>query len=476
MKSNEIIEPDKLTELRLISLEAENVKRLVAIDIEFKSNLVQICSEDNGQGKTTALDCIWWALEGAKNIQDKPIRKGQKEARIIVTLTDGKQSTIIVTREFKINKKQELTTKLMLSNNDGSEYISTMGSQELLNTFLTSLAFDPLKFATMDSKAQFDTLKAFVPTIDFKAISKANDLDYETRKNINRDAKAERIKAEEIEVPEGAENLKLINEESLIADLEKASTFNSDIAERATNRKALAKEADDKFELSKKTKIEAENKIAKWEEEIKELYFQIQQCKVQSEEISNGALKESEEIKKKLSELKPLPDQINIELVSQQIKEARTNNIGFNQYANVQMYINNAERLEKESDEITIRMEKREQDKREAISKANIPVSNLTFGDECVLLDGQPFEQASEAQKIYAGMQLTVAQNPLLKLVFIRQGSLMSEKTKKIVFDFCKKHDFTCIMETVGVQSKVGNIVVIEDGQIVKVPKKQESL
>lgn len=469
MKPSEILEPELLTDLRILSLEAENVKRITLAEVEFKDNLIQICSEDNGQGKTTLLDCIWWALEGAKNIQDKPIRKGQKEARIVVTLAQGKQTTIIVTREFKINKKQELTTKLILSNPDGSEYVTPMGSQELLNSFLTSLAFDPLKFATMDSKAQFDTLKTFVPTIDFKAITKANELDYETRKNINREAKAARIKAEEIEIPEGAEKLTLIDEKSLIADLEKSSTFNADIIERATNRKTLAKESDDKFEESKQITINSIKRIEELKSEIEKITKEAQQRSIE-------LLKESQEIKTKLSGLKPLPDPIDIGMVSKQINEARENNKIVLLRNSQQTYRNNAESLEKESEAITKLMEKREEDKKTAIASAKIPVDNLSFGDDCVLLDGQPFEQASEAQKIFAGMQLTVAQNPLLKLVFIRQGSLMSEKTKMMILKFCKDHYFTCIMETVGVQSKVGNIVVIEDGQIVKAPKKQESL
>lgn len=467
MKPSESLESEDLKDVRLLSLEAENVKRLLAIDIQFKNGLTQICSEDNGQGKTTALDCIWWALEGAKNIQDKPIRKGQKEARITVTLQSGEKTTIIVTREFKINKKQELTTKLILSNPDGSEYVTSMGSQELLNTFLTSLAFDPLKFATMDSKAQFDAMKAFVPDIDFKAIAKANEIDYETRKNINRDAKAARIKADEIgEIENPGE---LIDEEALIAELEKASVFNSDIAERSANRKTLAQEADDKFKESNQIKLDAFSEIKKLEQEIKEL-------SKNAEEKSLALFKESEQIKEKLSGLKPLPDTIDIGLVSKQLNEARNTNKLVRKYDELQSYLGAAGRLEKESDEITNRMESREQEKQKAISNSKIPVDNLTFGDECILLKGEPFEQASEAEKIFAGMQLAVAQNPLLKLVFIRQGSLMSEKTKMMVLQFCKKHDFTVIMETVGIQSKVGNIVVIEDGQVFKQVKKQESL
>lgn len=469
MKPSEILEPEILKDLRIINLQAENVKRLIAVDIDFKDNLVQICSEDNEQGKTTTLDCIWWALEGAKNIQDRPIRKGQKEARITVTLIDGQQRTIVVTREFKINKKQELTTKLILSNPDGSEYITHLGAQELLNTFITSLAFDPLKFATMDSKAQFDAMRSFVPDIDFKAIAKANEADYELRKSINRDAKTARTQAEAIEVPDYAKDLTLTDEAKLIEELERASTFNADILERIANRKKLAQEAEDKFEESKKICIEAKQKIKELEEEIEKINKEAQ-------EKSIALVKEVQEIKEKLAGLKPLPETIDIAVVSSAIKEARARNIVKNEYDKLQMYINTSDELEKQSNEITKRMEKREEDKKSAIASANIPIDNLTFGDECLLYNGEPFEQASEARKIYAGMQLAVAQNPLLKLVFIRQGSLMSEKTKMMVFEFAKKHDFTILMETVGTNSKIGNIVIIENGQVVKEPKKQEQI
>lgn len=66
--------------MKIISLQAENVKRLTAVSITPDGNLVQI-SGRNGQGKTSVLDAIWWALEGAANIQAEPIRKGADEAQ-----------------------------------------------------------------------------------------------------------------------------------------------------------------------------------------------------------------------------------------------------------------------------------------------------------------------------------------------------------------------------------------------------------
>ena len=49
------------TQLKIIQLSAENVKRLIAVEIKPDGNLVQITGK-NGQGKTSVLDSIWWAL------------------------------------------------------------------------------------------------------------------------------------------------------------------------------------------------------------------------------------------------------------------------------------------------------------------------------------------------------------------------------------------------------------------------------
>lgn len=60
--------------LHILSLEAENVKRLRAVKIEPKGRMVPIGGR-NGQGKTSILDAIWWALAGTKHIQAERMRR-----------------------------------------------------------------------------------------------------------------------------------------------------------------------------------------------------------------------------------------------------------------------------------------------------------------------------------------------------------------------------------------------------------------
>ena len=67
--------------MKIVKLNAENVKKLVAVEITPSGEIVTI-SGKNGAGKTSVLDSIWWALAGTSNIQAQPIRKGQNKARI----------------------------------------------------------------------------------------------------------------------------------------------------------------------------------------------------------------------------------------------------------------------------------------------------------------------------------------------------------------------------------------------------------
>ena len=79
--------------MKIISLEAENYKRLKAIEITPDGNTVVIAGR-NAQGKTSVLDAIWAALGGREgNKASKPIREGAETAKVRVDLGD-----IVVTR------------------------------------------------------------------------------------------------------------------------------------------------------------------------------------------------------------------------------------------------------------------------------------------------------------------------------------------------------------------------------------------
>ena len=129
--------------MRIIKLQSENVKKVKAIEITPKEDVI-IISGNNGQGKTSVLDSIWYALQGGSGLKGTPmpIRKGEKRASVTLTLDD-----FIVTRTWTADDK----TYLKVTNREGLTYNSP---QELLDGFIGALTFDPLEFAGMKEKDQ----------------------------------------------------------------------------------------------------------------------------------------------------------------------------------------------------------------------------------------------------------------------------------------------------------------------------------
>jgi recombinational DNA repair ATPase RecF len=95
----------------IVSLVAENIKRLRAVRVDPKSRVVRIGGR-NGQGKTSLLDCIAMALGGAGAAPSKPIRDGAARGQIVLETND-----LIVTRKFTAGG-----TSLEVTNKEGAKF------------------------------------------------------------------------------------------------------------------------------------------------------------------------------------------------------------------------------------------------------------------------------------------------------------------------------------------------------------------
>src|SRR3990172_7943210 len=112
--------------MKIIKLQAENIKKLVAVEITPSGNVVTI-SGKNGAGKTSVLDSIWWALGGSENIQGQPIRKGETSGVIRLNLGE-----IAVERRFT-----EKGSTLYVENTEGMRFKSP---QDVLDKLVGSLS------------------------------------------------------------------------------------------------------------------------------------------------------------------------------------------------------------------------------------------------------------------------------------------------------------------------------------------------
>ena len=201
--------------MKILQLTAENVKKIKVVEITPTGGLVQITGR-NGSGKTSVLDSIWWALGGKDGIQDKPIRDGEQKARVRLDLGE-----IVVERKFT-----QAGTTLTVENGEGARYPSP---QAMLDTLIGELSFDPLAFAKMKARDQFDELKRVAKVeIDIEKLEAQNRGDTDKRRDKNREAKECRVRADAIKI-QFPEMTELVDTNSLVQKVEDAGKANANV-------------------------------------------------------------------------------------------------------------------------------------------------------------------------------------------------------------------------------------------------------
>lgn len=129
--------------VKITRFEAENVKRIKAVQITPAENGLTVIGGRNNQGKTSALDAIIWALGGEKFRPTNAARDGSVVPPVIkLTLSNG----IRVERSGK-------NSALKVTDTNGQK-----AGQQLLNSFVEQFALDMPRFMQATGKEKADTL------------------------------------------------------------------------------------------------------------------------------------------------------------------------------------------------------------------------------------------------------------------------------------------------------------------------------
>ena len=129
--------------VKINSLEIENVKKVKAVKLEPSEKGLTIIGGKNGQGKTSVLDSIAWALGGDKHKPSKAQRDGSLiPPNLHIVLSNG----LIVERKGK-------NSDLKVTDPNGQR-----AGQQLLNEFVEQLALDLPKFMEVSNKEKAKTL------------------------------------------------------------------------------------------------------------------------------------------------------------------------------------------------------------------------------------------------------------------------------------------------------------------------------
>lgn len=129
--------------VKINAFEVENVKRVKAVAMQPTSNGLTVIGGKNGQGKTSVLDAIAWALGGNKFAPSTPYREGSTiPPHLKINLSNG----VIVERSGK-------NSSLKVIDSTGNK-----GGQALLDEFVSQFALNLPKFINANGKEKADTL------------------------------------------------------------------------------------------------------------------------------------------------------------------------------------------------------------------------------------------------------------------------------------------------------------------------------
>ena len=76
-----------------------------------------------------------------------------------------------------------------------------------------------------------------------------------------------------------------------------------------------------------------------------------------------------------------------------------------------------------------------------------MPIPGLAITDDVVTLNGVPFADLNTAQRIQVSAMIAMAQNPTLKVIFVREGALISRSNLAVLQDLADKKGYQLWIE-----------------------------
>lgn len=431
--------------MTIVLLEAENVKRLKAVSLTPKTVGVVEVTGKNRQGKTSLLDAIWWAIQGVSAVQGKPIRDGESEAtiRLKIELPD---TTLLITRRFKGTDDGGFSPSVTVRDENGTTLKSP---QAVLSALVNNLTFEPLALMSMPPKEQMNLLKSFVSGVDFAAIDAAYKRDFEKRTDLNRRYKELDAQALAVEADMGAP-AEPIDTSALMDQMAKASETNTEIEGRRVRRENAGAAVDTLIKRSS----ELSERATALREEADKLDAEAQKC-----------VAEADELEAKIAAAPALPSLVDVQAIRAEIAKAEAINIKVGHRRRRLELMKQAKETEAAADGLTKALDGYLKQKADAIAAAKLPVKGLGFGDDCITLNGIPFDQSSDAERLEACVAIGTALNPKLRIMRVRDGSLMDDDAMARLSAMAERQGMQVWVETV--QSSRESAIVIHDGAVV---------
>ncbi len=415
----------------IASLELENVKRVRAVELQPNEKGLTVLGGRNGQGKTSVLDAIAYALGGERMRPDRVTREGSATpAKMRVELSNG----IVCERKGK-------NSSLTVTDTTGMK-----GGQRLLDEFIGEFALNLPKFLNMSDREKADYLLKTLGIADqlAEADRKVAEANAE-RTEIGRRAKAARKMAEDSPFHEGVPGETL--DVSALLD-EQMSAHETNQAIEFKRREVEAKRA------------ESERMAAEVERLARELADATERMAIASSR-SETVTGELEGLEADLANMEPADEQAAAEAV----REAEAVNEMVRQNtARVEM-LADADRLDGEYRAAGERVAKAKEERLSLLDGADLPLDGLAVEEGVLRFNGSAWGDMSGSEQLRVATAIVRKLKPECGFVLVDKLEQFDPQQLAEFGEWVSRQGLQVIGTRVAVDDTC--TVVIEDGRVV---------
>ncbi|HIY10713.1 MAG TPA: AAA family ATPase [Candidatus Anaerofilum excrementigallinarum] len=405
----------------ITALEAENVKRIKAVQIIPAPTGLTLVGGNNNQGKTSVLDALAWALGGEK-FRQAPRDGSVAPPHLKVTLSNG----IVVERKGK-------NSTLTVTDPTGHR-----AGQQLLHEFVEVLALDLPRFMQASDKEKADTLLKIIGVgEELTQLDRRIKALYDKRTTVGQIANQKKAVAEEMqEYPEAPAEpvsaLELIQQQQeILARNGENQRKRQHLAELEDQERQLSRQVQD---LSRELEY-AEHQLSKVQQDVQDARKTAAQLQDESTEELQAAILAVDETNRKV--------RANLDKARAEEDAAEF----ADQYASLSQQLEEARR------------------KRTALLEgADLPLPGLSVEDGRLTYHGHPWGAMSGSEQLRVATAIVRRLNPNCGFVLLDKLEQMDLQTLT---------DFGAWLQTEGLQAIATRVstggecqIIIEDGRV----------
>tara|TARA_R110002074_G_scaffold105742_4_gene228402 strand:+ start:32 stop:1390 length:1359 start_codon:yes stop_codon:yes gene_type:complete len=430
---------DEIKPVKINSLEIENVKRVQLVSFAISPDGLTLIGGNNGEGKTSILDSIAFALGGNSKKPSNIKREGSvAPPKIKITLSNG----LIVERKGK-------NSTLTVTDPSGQS-----AGQSLLNSFISELALDLPKFMEASDKKKAETLLDILGVGDEVAELEHKEKESsDERVFVGRELKSKKGHVEQLpfyadlpEVPLSSQDLLNQNQEVLARNAE-----NQILRDRVKSIELEGHAIASTLAIKEQRRVELLAMVETLDDETQALKKEKDQklldYKTAQKSAKNLLDESTEAISEKLADIDDINNKIRGNLERRAAKEESA-------------------AKQKQYDDLTEKIESLRKEKTALMEGAELPLPNLTIDAGKLVYKGQRWDCMSGSEQLIVSAAIVRKLKPQCGFVLTDKLEQMDSHTIKVFNDWLVAEGLQNIGTTVGDREECQ--IIIEDGKVLQ--------